>query len=186
MSTNVRNEGTFKRKEFLAPYRSTTDFRYEWLQNVFLKYLADWKLSTETRGEEGDFSVKERGQMFLSMSTYEGVILTVNSLIETSRFVLNHGMPSFLPEKVNQDCTEEHFGRQRRCGGTNANPTRHRIGYQENLIRNQRKVAPVTGNTRGRHTQRKVSWYNVDEQPLPKKHLVLANIKPMHIEIVKQ
>ena len=32
----------------------------KWLQNVFLKYLADWKLSPETGGEEGDFSVKER------------------------------------------------------------------------------------------------------------------------------
>ena len=55
-------------------------------------------------------------------------------------------MSFYLPEKVNQDCTEEHFGRQRRCGGTNANPTLYRIGYQENLISNQRSVVlPVTG-----------------------------------------
>ena len=65
---DVRNqdEGNFKRKEFLAPYRSTTDFRYEWLRNVFLKYLEDWKHSTERRGEENDFSTKERERMFLS------------------------------------------------------------------------------------------------------------------------
>ena len=129
---NVRNqdEGNFKRKEFLVPYRSTTNFRYEWLRNVFLKYLEDWKHSTETRGEENDFSTKERERIFLSKPTYEGVVITVNSLIETSRFVLYSGMPFFLPEKVNQDCTEVHFGRQRRCGGTDANPTLYRIGYQ--------------------------------------------------------
>ena len=117
---NVRNqdEGKKKRKEFLEPYRSTTDFRYDWLENVFLKYLNDWKASVETRGEEGEFSPKEREKMFLSKPTYEGLIITSKSLIETSRFVLNSGMPFFLPEKVNQDCTEEHFGRHRRSGGT--------------------------------------------------------------------
>ena len=31
-----------KRNELLAPYRSITDPQFEWLENVFLKYLADW------------------------------------------------------------------------------------------------------------------------------------------------
>ena len=38
---NVRNtsEGDKNRKKFLKPYRNTDDPRFDWLQNVFLKYL---------------------------------------------------------------------------------------------------------------------------------------------------
>ena len=40
---NVRSlhENERKRNALLAPYRSDTDSRFEWLENVFLKYLAD-------------------------------------------------------------------------------------------------------------------------------------------------
>ena len=72
-------------------------------------------------------------------------------MIETTRFVLGAGIIFFLSEKVNQDCTEEHFGRHCRCGGTNTNPTLHQIGYQENKLCIQRSAAPVTGNTSGCH-----------------------------------
>ena len=42
---NVRStsEGDRKRKNFLKPYRNIDDPRFDWLQNVFLKYLSDWK-----------------------------------------------------------------------------------------------------------------------------------------------
>ena len=40
---NVRNtsEGDRKHKNFLKPYRNIDDPRFDWLQNVFLKYLSD-------------------------------------------------------------------------------------------------------------------------------------------------
>ena len=48
---NVRNtsEGHRKRKNFLKPYRNIDDPRFDWLQNLFLKYLSDCKKSTEER-----------------------------------------------------------------------------------------------------------------------------------------
>ena len=98
-----------------------------------LKYLKEWKVATETR--QGNFSSRQREKKFISRQTHEGMIITVKSLIETTRFVLGAGMNFFLFENVNQDCTEEHFGRHRRCGVTNANPTLHQIGYQENKLR---------------------------------------------------
>ena len=48
---NVRNtpEGNRKRKNFLKPYQNIDDPRFDWLQNVFLKCLSDWKESIEQR-----------------------------------------------------------------------------------------------------------------------------------------
>ena len=42
---NLRNtsEGDQKRKNFLKPYRNIDDPRFDWLQNLFLKYLSDYK-----------------------------------------------------------------------------------------------------------------------------------------------
>jgi len=37
-----------KRKPFLAPYTSTTDERFDWLESEFPTYLRDWKQSTLT------------------------------------------------------------------------------------------------------------------------------------------
>ena len=46
---NVRNtsEGDPKRKNFLKPYWDIDDSRFDWLQNVFLRYESDWKESIE-------------------------------------------------------------------------------------------------------------------------------------------
>jgi hypothetical protein len=67
---NVRSlhEHERKRNALLAHYRSVTDSRFEWLENVFLKYLSDWLSSVQTRA--GTFTPDERGKMFLSIQTY--------------------------------------------------------------------------------------------------------------------
>ena len=52
-----------KRNALLAPYRSNDDPRFEWLENVFLKYLADWLASIQVR--PGLFTPDERAKMFL-------------------------------------------------------------------------------------------------------------------------
>ena len=50
------------------------------------------------------------------------------------------------------------------------NPSISQFGYNDNTIRVQRFVVPVTGNARGAHkSKRRVSWSVVDETPLPKK-----------------
>ena len=42
---NVRNtsEGDPKQKNFLKPYWDIDDSKFDWLQNVFLRYESDWK-----------------------------------------------------------------------------------------------------------------------------------------------
>ena len=59
----------------LQPYYTEDDDRFDWLENTFLKYLADWKKSVENRF--GDFSLADRAKMFLSHQTYYGIQMTV-------------------------------------------------------------------------------------------------------------
>ena len=152
---NVRNqmEGIKKRKPFLEPYRSVNDPRFEWLENSFLRYLSDWKESTINR--PGNFTQNARERMFLSWQTYEGLRVTVYSVIEATKFLLGNGMPFVLTERFNQDVVEEYFGRHRSLGRRNDNPTMYQFGYNTNTIRIQRSVVPVTGNTRGAHKQKR-------------------------------
>jgi hypothetical protein len=71
---NVRStEYQKKRNALLAPYRRADNERFDWLQNVFLEYLKSWKSSTEAR--EGDFSNDDRGCMFISKQTFNGLSL---------------------------------------------------------------------------------------------------------------
>ena len=167
---NVRNqlEGVKKRKPFLLPYRSVEDERFKWLEHCLLKYLSDWKQSVVNR--PGNFSQASRDKMFLSRQTHEGIQITTYSVIEATKFLLCSGMEFVLTEKFNQDVVEEYFGRQRSFGRRNDNPSMYQFGYNANTIRMQRSIAPVTGNTKGAHKQkRRVSWFTVDDQPLKKR-----------------
>nr|XP_047143758.1 uncharacterized protein LOC105848490 isoform X1 [Hydra vulgaris] len=167
---NVRNssEGIMKRKPFLLPYTDVNDERLTWLQNTFLCYLEKWKECIINR--PGNFSNNAKGRMFISWQTYEGLQITVMSVIELVKFLLKSGMPFVLTKKFNQDVLEEYFGRQRSLGRRNDNPTLYQFGYQSNTLRLQRSIAPVTGNTKGGHGQkREVSWSVVDNKKLPKR-----------------
>ena len=79
---NIRNiqSHEFERKPFLAPFTSVNDDRFGWLQNVFLKYFEDWLTSIEQR--PGNFSRNARSNMFISWQTFEGLKITVHSIIE--------------------------------------------------------------------------------------------------------
>ncbi len=110
---NVRSttEHQRKRNALLAPYRTVSDERFHWLQNVILEYLKSWKSSTELR--EGDFSEDDRGRMFLSIQTFNGLKLTVTSAIAVTKFLLSEGFEFVLTERFCQDDVEEYFGYQR-------------------------------------------------------------------------
>ena len=96
--------------------------------------------------------------------------MTTYSVIEATKFLLSKGMDFVLTNRFNQDVVEEYFGRQRSLGRRSDNPNLWQFGYNDNTIRMQRSVAPVTGNTEGRHVQkRKVSWKDVDNTLLKKK-----------------
>ncbi|CAB3982274.1 Hypothetical predicted protein [Paramuricea clavata] len=66
---NIRStkESLQKRNDFLAPYRSTNDKRFQWLDNTFIKYLEDWKAAIESR--EGEYTAVLRD---IAPSSVEG------------------------------------------------------------------------------------------------------------------
>ncbi len=165
---NVRSqrEGAIKRKESLKPFVSCTDARFDWLRQEFLPYLEEWKKSVDST----PYKASEKAKMFISLQTFEGLKLTSYSVIEATQFLLQNGLDFVLTNRFNQDIVEEHFGRQRSFGRCSDNPTLQQFGFNENTIRMQRSVVPVTGNTKGGHRQkRQVSWSHVDNSYLKKK-----------------
>ena len=112
--SNVRSttDHASKNIDRIKPYESVDDERFVWMKNTFLKYLEDWKTSTQIR--EGTFTATEREKMFLSRQTYEGFKITVNSHVEAIKFLLSElGFKYVLSERFMQDVIEDYFGHQR-------------------------------------------------------------------------
>ena len=57
---------------------------------VFLKYFEDWKVSIDQR--PGNLTKADWGNMFLSWQTYEGINITVHSVIDLVKYFLNMGV----------------------------------------------------------------------------------------------
>ena len=166
--TNVRSltEHEKKRNPLIKPYTSQDDERFSWLNDVFLNYLETWKQSTVTR--EGDYSVDDRGKMFLSLQTYNGLKISVYSHIEDIQFLLSEGFQYVLSERFMQDVLEDYFGHQRAKGGRSDNPTAQQFGYNDLTIAAQRDIAPVLrGNVGGRYVKQK--WNVVSDVPVKKR-----------------
>ncbi|PFX13118.1 hypothetical protein AWC38_SpisGene22826 [Stylophora pistillata] len=85
-----------KRKPFLAPYTSTDDPRFPWLEDEFLRYLKQWKECTLNR--PGNITANARKRMFISWQTYEGLQITSYSVVEAIKFLLNEGVEYVLTE----------------------------------------------------------------------------------------
>ena len=160
---------TRKRNDFLAPYYSADDERFDLLQNTFLVYLQEWLTVIHQR--TGNFSNDDRAKMFISHQTYHGLRMTVHSLVEVTKFLLSEGLEYVLSEKFCQDLLEEYFGHQRSSrGGYSDNPTVQSFGYNDLTIAAQRSIAPVVrGNVMGRHKGESSKWVVVSEEPLPKR-----------------
>ena len=138
---NVRNkeECKIKRKPNLKPYSDVNDERFSWLKNEFLRYFQEWKNSIENR--PGDFTKNAKSNMFLSWQTYEGLLLTVHSFVEVTKYLLLHGGVAYvLNEKFCQDTLENYFGKQRAIGGRRDNPNICDVGYNDNTIKAQFSV----------------------------------------------
>ena len=166
--TNVRStsEHVRKRNDLIKPYSSCDDPRLVWLKDVFLQYLEDWKRNTLTR--PGEYSPDERGKMFLSVQTYNGLKISVNFHVEVIKFLLGQGFQYVLTERFMQDVLEDYFGHQRARGGRSDNPTAQQFGYNDLTIASQRDIAPVIrGNVGGRYEVKK--WQVVSEEPVKKR-----------------
>ena len=109
--------------------------------------------------------------MFISKQTIEGLKITVYSVIECVKFLLQSGMKYVLTEKITQDHLELCFGLQWACGASNDNPTVQQFGWNDNAIRARGQLAKVRveGNTKGGQVKHKYSWYAVNDEPLPKR-----------------
>ena len=167
---NVRSttEHIRKRNDFLEPYSSSDDKQFDWLQNTFLVYLEEWYTATQHR--PGIFSKDGRAKMFISQQTYQGLKITIYSLIEVAKFLLSEGLQFVLSEKFCQDLLEEYFGHQQARRGYSDNPTVQSFGYNDITIALQRGIAPIVrGNVAGRHEEESSKWYSVSEEPLPKR-----------------
>ena len=107
--------------------------------------------------------------MFISQPTYEGLLINTYSVIEATKSLINHGLRYVLTERFNQDVAEELIGRQRSVGRRKDNSTMYQFGYNENIIRTQRSVVTVTGNTKGAasNAKRQPSCFFVDYSALP-------------------
>ena len=94
----------------------------------------------------------------------------VKSFVELARMLLQEeGVKLLLSEKFSQDLLEEHFGRHRRMGGCNDNPTQAQFPQQEIALSviSSNLISDPRGNTEGR--QRNREPLKVDDIRLPKK-----------------
>ena len=117
---------------------NVNDPRFSWLRNVFLKYFQDWLNSVEQR--QGNFTKDARKKMFISSQIYEGLKITVNSIIETTQFLLQHQVKCVLTERFCQDPLKNYFGN---LGSRKDNPSMADFGYNNNAIRNQEILKPI-------------------------------------------
>ena len=76
--------------------------------------------------------------LFISSQTYEGLKITVNSVIEATQVLLQHQVKYLLTESFCQDPLENYFGRQKSLGLRKDNPSMGDFGYNDNAIRNQK------------------------------------------------
>ncbi|XP_019862720.1 PREDICTED: uncharacterized protein LOC109591422 [Amphimedon queenslandica] len=167
-SLNVTNYTTCitKRKYFLTVYRSPNDFRLQWLENTFLKWLGDWQKEAELRE---DLSKSNRKKLTLSEETLLGIKITTHSFIDLIKFIFTiPGVKSFLSERLSQDPLEKFFGRQRQRGRANKNPTSSEFLKNNRALRlvNSITIETHKGNTRGKEED--LTTY-VSTKPLERK-----------------
>lgn len=166
--TNVRSptEHVKKRNTFIKPYTSQHDKIFTWPKDVFFKYLENWKTSTLAR--PGSYSTEARGEMFISIQTYEGLKISVHSHVEGIQFLLAQGFKYVLSERFMQDVVEDYFGHQRAKGGRSDNRAAQQFGYNDLTIAVQKDIAPVVrGNVGGRYEKQK--WYQVSDESVRKR-----------------
>ena len=145
----VRNkeEQKLKRKSNLRPYSDPDDERFEWMKKDFIEYFESWKALIDNR--PGNFTKQTRSNMFLAWQTYEGLLITVNSFVEATRYLLTEGgVPYVSSERFCKHYLENYFGRQRAIARRRDNPNVWDVGYNLNTIKSQYSVRAIAGNVR--------------------------------------
>ena len=86
MNLQINQSLEFERKPMLAPLRSVSDRKFSWLRKVFFKSFQDWLNSVQQR--QGNLTKDAAKKRFISLQTYEGLTIRVNSIIEATQFLL--------------------------------------------------------------------------------------------------
>ena len=130
LNARFRTEGIETRNDSLLPYSDTNDPRFGFLDE-FLAYLEAWKTSVQTR--PGTFSAVEHSKMFLTHQTYKGLVMTIKSFQEVTRYLLNNGVQYVFSNRFSQDPLEAHFGRHRSLCPRSENQTFTGLGTRKIL-----------------------------------------------------
>ena len=75
--------------------------------------------------------------MFISRQTHEGSKISIYSVIDLVKFLLNVGVGYVLTNRFCQDPVEQYFGKQRGMWRRSDNPTIYNFGFNDNTIRMQ-------------------------------------------------
>ena len=167
---NVKStkEEDYSRNEFLKPYATENDLRFDWLQNTLLPYFNNWKHNILQR--PGNFTASAREKMFIFRQTHESKQIICYSVIEATKYLLKEGFQFVLTKRFCKDVLEKYFGRQRGIGQRNDNPTVFQFGYNDSIIRMQRSV-----NIRSTYKNKRTnSWNDVDNQLLLKSEITFC------------
>ena len=119
---------------------------FGWLQNVFLKY-EDWLESIEQCS--GNFSRNIRSNLCVSWQTFEGLQITVHSIVEAVKCLLQHHVEYVLTERFCQYPLENYFCQRRAVGTRKDNPSIHDFRFNNNSVRNHKIFQPIAGNICG-------------------------------------
>ncbi|XP_041476452.1 uncharacterized protein LOC121424753 isoform X2 [Lytechinus variegatus] len=164
LNVTTKSEGERKRNVNLLPYRDVNDERFEWLKDVFLKYISDWE---ESIASTPNLKAIERERRCISKETRDGLRITVNSFVAlTKELLVEDGVEYVLSEKFSQDPIEEYFSKQRHAGGSGDNPGIDQVA--NNMLTFQVAGAAVVASKYGNVTKR-LANDDIDQLPLPKK-----------------
>ncbi|XP_071101730.1 uncharacterized protein [Haliotis cracherodii] len=146
LNTRNLNEADRKRNTNLREYVDRNDERLTYLTTEFLGYFDAWERAVLNR--QGPLTKSQRSRMMLSKQTLHGLRITVQSIVECVRFLLDEGANFVLTHRFNQDPLEEHFSHYRQKGGANSNPTVYDVKHTMSQLRviGSTALAPITGN----------------------------------------
>ncbi|CAG2199465.1 THAP9 [Mytilus edulis] len=144
---NVRNlfEGRNKRNPNLEPFTGGDDPRLNSLKSTFLDYLKEWKQSVMQRP---NLTPSQKLSMQLSAQTIAGVKISINSITECVKFMLDQGADFVLTYNFKQDPLKQHFGHYRHKGGANNNPSVYEVRHTMTHLRavGAQALNPKRGN----------------------------------------
>ena len=81
--------------------------------------------------------------MFISMQTYEGLKITVNSIIEATQFHLQYQVKYVLTVRLCRDSLENYVDRKRSLGSSKDNSSMADFGYHDNATKSQKFLKPI-------------------------------------------